>query len=86
MATCKGCGQTIKWIRLNNGKAMPVNPEPVYYEDRREGAAVIITEDGRVSSGHTEAVAVVGSKVRGYVSHFATCPMADRFRREARSR
>ena len=80
MAICKGCGATIQWIRLTNGRMMPVNPTPVYYEDRRDNAAVIITEDGRVSCGHTEAVAVLGSKVRGYISHFATCPMADRLR------
>lgn len=81
MAICKGCGATIQWVRLTNGRMMPVNPTPVYYEDRRDSDAVIITEDGRVSCGHTEAVAVVGSKVRGWVSHFATCPAADKYRR-----
>lgn len=84
MAICKGCGQVIRFIKLSNGRIMPVNPSPVYYEDKRDGAAVIITEDGRVSSGHTEAVAVIGSKVKGYVSHFSTCPCADRYRRDPR--
>lgn len=81
MAVCKSCGRQIKWIKMSTGKMMPVDAEPVYYEDRREGAAVIVTEDGRVSSGHTEAVAVVGSRVRGYMSHFATCPAAGQHRR-----
>lgn len=81
MARCKSCGREIAWIRLTTGKLMPVDVAPVYYEDRRDGAAVIVTEDGRVSCGHTEAVAVIGSKVRGYMSHFATCPAADKYRR-----
>ena len=84
MAICKGCGATITFVRLCNGRMMPVNPTPVYYEDPRDGAAVIVTEDGRVSSGRQEGVAVVGSRVRGYISHFATCPAADRYRRHGK--
>ena len=81
MAYCKSCGREIRFIRMTTGKMMPVDAAPVYYEDKRNGATVIVTEDGRLSSGHTEAVAVIGSRVRGYISHFATCPAAILYRR-----
>ncbi len=85
MAVCKGCGAKIMWVQMRNGKMMPVNPAPLYYEDRRDTATVIVTEDGRISSGHTEAVAVIGSKIRGWESHFSTCPMAYRYKRKDKS-
>lgn len=77
---CRGCGADIRFVTLKaNGKKIPVNPGVLYYEDPR-GDNVIITADGRVSHG---CLAAVESKtaVRGWVSHFATCPVADRFRR-----
>lgn len=29
METCRSCGAEIVWGRTNNGKAMPIDPEPV---------------------------------------------------------
>ena len=84
MSVCRGCGQQIRWIRMTGGRMMPVDPVPIYYEDKRDGAEVIVTEDGRISAGRTEAVAVVGSRVKGYRSHFASCPAAGQFRRRDR--
>ncbi len=43
MATCKGCGKTIEWIRTPAGKQMPVDP----------GLVTVVLADGRVVRGHT---------------------------------
>ena len=31
MGKCRSCGAEILWIETPGGKAMPCNPEPVYY-------------------------------------------------------
>ena len=81
MAKCRGCGAEIIWIKLKSGKLIPCNPKPVYIEN---GSAkeVIITTDGRVSNGRQEYVKSNNPAIiRGYVSHFATCPMSGVFRK-----
>lgn len=81
MAKCKGCGAPIRFIGLKNGKPIPCNPSPVYIEDRN-AKDVIITTDGRISNGRQEVVKSTNPMlVKGYVSHFATCPMAGAFRK-----
>lgn len=81
MAKCRGCGAPILFITLKSGKVIPCNPFPVFIEDK--GAKdVIITTDGRVSNGRQEYVKSDNMPhVKGYISHFATCPMADAFRK-----
>lgn len=81
MAKCKGCGADIRFIKLKSGKAIPVNPSPVFIEDRN-GTEIIVTTDGRVSNGRQEIVKSQNQCLtRGYISHFATCPFANTFRR-----
>lgn len=76
MTKCKGCGAEIGFIKLKAGKVIPVNPWPVYIEDKT-AKDIIITVDGRVSNGRRENVRSTNADLmRGYVSHFATCPMA----------
>ena len=80
MSRCKDCGVELTWILMKGGKAMPCNPEPMYYKADPAGSAKIVTPDGRVLSAELcenkdEADGV------GYISHFATCPGADRIRR-----
>lgn len=84
MAKCKGCGAEITFVRLASGKLLPVNPTPVYIEDKN-GPEIIITTDGRVSNGRQEYVKSQNQYLtRGYVSHFATCPFASDFRKRGR--
>ena len=78
MAKCKGCGAEIVWIRTKLGKSMPVDEKPVpYYKGSKDK---IVTEGGEVISCNLE-----GSSDEflgfGYISHFVTCPKADKFRR-----
>ena len=76
---CKACGAEIGWIRMQSGKAMPVDIRNTHYEDPN-GQAVIVTEDGRVSKGR-DAVIFVPGKTRGWPSHFSTCPKAGEMRK-----
>lgn len=41
MATCKACGKVIKFIKTENGKAMPVD----------ETLITIVTDEGKVVRG-----------------------------------
>ena len=82
MAKCKGCGAAIIWLKTKSGKPIPCNPKPVYVEDSG-GDKIIVTTDGRVSNGRQEYVKSDNPAIiRGYVSHFATCPMAGALRKE----
>lgn len=80
MSTCKSCGAEIKWIKLKSGKFNPVDPcKRLIIKD--EGTeAVLVTDDGEVITG-TYADYEHGANASGYVSHFATCPQAQSFRK-----
>lgn len=79
-APCRGCGKEIAFIKTVKGKTMPVNPESVEFIPG-EGPGTYVMADGTVQHGRPvreddhQAVSV------GFVSHFATCPEAGRFRK-----
>jgi hypothetical protein len=88
---CKGVGCTarIAWIRTKRGKMAPVDPEPV------EAHLVLGSTSGRRLSLMTEAGDMYAGErleepgprttfVRGYVSHYATCPAHTQFRKGIR--
>lgn len=81
-ANCSKCHQQILWIKTVNGKNMPVNTRLVTYRVSKEGKERIVTPNGEtvsaeiVQSGTQDATGV------GYISHFATCPVANTFRRK----
>lgn len=81
MARCKACGAEIEWIKLKSGKSHPCDAEMVFYK-ADGGRDRIVTPDGRIIAG-TIVTQITGnaSLLRGYSSHFATCPFADEFRR-----
>ena len=78
MNTCRACGAPVKWIKTKNGKAMPCNPEKIAFLPEKSGDKVFILENGEVTKGSTDGM----STHEGYISHFATCPAADEFRRK----
>ena len=71
---CKACGVEIRWIETAAGKKMPCNPEPVWFTPGG-GPKTFVTPRGKVERGRRRKDGIVG-----YISHFATCPMADRLR------
>ncbi len=65
-AVCRGCGKRIVWGITDDGKKIPLDPTPPVYE-----FTPLVGET------------LNGLKVRraatAYVSHFSTCPDANRF-------
>lgn len=80
MAECRSCGAPIKWIKTTAGRSMPCDAEGRTYKENPNGAAVIITESGNVVRADIDVDSKQASGV-GYISHFATCPNANRHRR-----
>ena len=81
MARCKGCGQEIIWIKTKSGKSIPCDPEMIYYKAKKTGHLRVVTPTGEVVSA-VPSDSILTATDYGYVSHFATCPQADRFRRK----
>lgn len=79
---CRACHKPIVWVRMKSGKSMPADPELLTI--CKEGAQLFILPDGRTITGHKmtenedEESQVIG---RGYVPHWATCPLASNFKR-----
>lgn len=74
---CRGCGVRVLWVTTLAGKRMPLDPNPVATGNvalRPDlfgvPVAVYITRENPAQKGELL-----------YLSHFATCSMADPFRR-----
>ena len=80
MSTCRGCGAPIIWIKTERGKSMPCDPEQVTYWQARSGSQKIVTPNGEVVSAELSGELNNATGI-GYVSHFATCPKSNDFRR-----
>lgn len=58
---------------------MPCDPEKVPYKNTfPKGELTLITPEGKIAKGELD----LNSETYGYVSHFATCPVASKFRKE----
>lgn len=79
MNVCRSCGQPIVWVKLKSGKANPCDPQKHSICTRWGKEMTIVTEDGRVVSG--TPVALENADATGYISHFATCPNASKWRK-----
>lgn len=80
MSKCKSCGAEILWIKMQSGKAMPVDPKQVMYWKKQKGSEKVVTPNGEVVS--CELVGDLQNATGiGYVSHFSTCPFAGQHRR-----
>lgn len=73
-ASCKSCGAPIVWASTSAGGVMPVD------RDRVAGGNIVLVERDALSTPRAEIVAP-DPDVPRHVSHFATCPNADRHRR-----
>lgn len=80
MGTCRGCGAPIRWIRTQGGKSMPCEPEPATYWQSATGLYKLVTPNGEVVSASIEGDPQTATGI-GYMSHFATCPYAGKFRK-----
>lgn len=76
MPQCKSCKAEIIFIKTKKGKSMPCNPGLIDYANAKPGA-FLCSADGDVFRVSTKF-----QDKRGYLSHFATCPNADNFRKD----
>lgn len=78
MNTCKKCGASLIWVKTESGRAMPCNVTPIRYRERERGDLLLVGETGRV----IKAIKDDTSMLKGYVSHFSTCPESVFFRKK----
>ena len=79
MSKCRSCGAPIIWITTKAGKAMPCDAEPIFFDlaDMSDkDTKAFVKENGVIAIGIENPE---GQEV-GHISHFATCPQADRWR------
>lgn len=81
MARCKGCGADIIWIQTLGGKSIPCDPQPVTYWEKAKAPGKVVTPHGEVLSCVFEGDPDKATGI-GYISHWSTCPCAERFRRK----
>ena len=68
---CRSCGAPIMWAMTGRGKTMPVDAAP------SDGGNVTLTLDG----GTLRAVVSAGDAGLAHLSHFVSCPKAEKHRR-----
>jgi hypothetical protein len=76
---CRRCGRPIVWITTPKGKLMPCDAQAVMYWEKPGAPGKVVTTTGDVVS--CEFTGQGPPTGCGYVSHFATCPGADEFRK-----
>jgi hypothetical protein len=81
---CRACGAEIMFIKSVAGKTIPVNAEQITYEQKAGGSMKVVTPNGEVISGELAGDPQKATGI-GYISHFATCPEADSFRKKRKS-
>lgn len=77
--TCTSCGAPLLWARTENGRPIPLDPEP-----RDDGNVYVDAHSvAHVSRrGPTAGQVALGfDSGRRYVSHFVTCPQAEEHRK-----
>ena len=84
MSRCRYCAAEIIWIKMRSGKAMPCNTGKIPYMEDKNGYMKLVTEDGRLITARMIDNTETSTRADGigYVSHYATCPGADRIRRK----
>ena len=83
MAECRACHKQIKFIKTTAGKWEPCDPEKHSIIKGDGGTMCLVTDAGEVVWGYP-ASRENGANCSGYISHFATCPCAEQFRRRGR--
>lgn len=78
----RACSAPLRFIKTAAGKTMPVDADPKRFIVDPKGPALYVTEGGTTVRGIPSEDA--GAEV-GYISHFATCPNADSFRKPRKS-
>lgn len=79
MTRCRKCGKEIIWIKTVNGKNMPCDPGKHRFKLQSGNYGKVYIEP----SGETvHGIESAAGENEGYIPHWATCPVADEFRRK----
>ena len=81
MSKCKECGREIIWIGTVAMKKIPCDTDQVTYRANKYGKTKIVTPNGEVISADMANNPQSATGI-GYISHYMTCPCADRFRKK----
>ena len=91
MAVCERCGRLIRFVKMESGKYMPIDIDPIEYvigESGKDRLVILLkreTPQGEETIGRVISCKIgrnVGSPAHiGFNSHFATCKAADSFRK-----
>lgn len=77
---CRSCGAAIDWITTESGKKMPVNKKFIPAIEDPNGDINAVTGDGRVIRCRVVMAGTEGA-ISVRISHFASCPQANQWRR-----
>ena len=80
---CRACGAPIIFLKTAKGKTMPVDEGAVFFKAHPDGKELFILGDGSTMRGNQVSDRAEGDQF-GYISHFATCPNADDFRKRGK--
>ena len=79
---CRACGARIMFLKTAAGKTMPVDEEGTFFLEVKDGPELFVLVDGTTARGQRVSQEQREDADRfGYISHFATCPKADQFRK-----
>ena len=73
---CRKCGEPLIFVQSLRGRAIPCDPDLETHV--LKPGVVVVTPDGRVLRGSEESKE---TSVQGYISHFASCPYSEEFRK-----
>ena len=78
---CRGCGADILWVKTEAGKNMPCDPRLIPFREQAGGRDRAVTMQGKVVCCELRPAYGTVTGI-GYVPHFATCPVAGKFKRK----
>lgn len=88
--TCRSCKAPIEWAYTERGRRMPVDKEPtpegnITLSHREQGRSpiAIYNSTEQIEEKRKQA-ATRGEDARFFVSHFASCPYANKHRKKDR--
>lgn len=86
VSRCRACGAEISFIKTKAGKTMPVDCASQYFHPDPAGSQLYVLIDGTTCRGEQLPMGTIDPDQKiGFVSHFATCPEADKFRKPRKS-
>jgi hypothetical protein len=81
LARCRSCGEFVIWTDTERGKRMPVDAKPLDVTSFAGAGEFVLRKRERDTPLAVAVTPAAFEDEPHYVSHFATCPDADKWRR-----